>query len=306
MNRLLSANFTRLKKSKIFWIGIIFMFGFGLLLPITQYIEDKRWHELDPLYGGTSLDSIFFGYAFVIGVVCAVFISLFLGTEYSNGTIRNKLIVGRTRGTIYFSNLVVNIAVSLFMCICYLIPICAVGIPLFGTMQTDLIIVVKIILASIMMTIAFSSIVTMINMINQNKAVSAIINILLIFVLLFASEIIIDRLNQPEIYQWTSEENGVETIQYEKNSYYVSGIKRDIYEFLDDFLPTSQALRIVSMSDVNKLSSGEIDTANAEYENNHEDDYLPDDFWHLPLYSGIITIVTTGIGVFIFRKKDIK
>lgn len=306
MSRLLSANFTRLKKSKIFWIGVIFMFGFGLILPISQYMDDKRWHAIDPLYAGTPLDSVFFGYAFVIGIVCAVFSSLFLGTEYSNGTIRNKLIVGRTRGTIYFSNLIVNIAVSLLMCICYLIPICAVGIPLLGTMQTDLIIVIKIILVSIVMTIAFSSIVTMISMINQNKAVTAIINILLVFVLLFATEFIIDRLNQPEIYTWTEEDNGIETVQYEKNSYYVSGTKRDIYEFLDDFLPTNQALRIVNMSDVNELSKDEINTANAEYENNHEDDYLPDDFWHLPLYSGIITIVTTGIGVFIFRKKDIK
>lgn len=303
MSRLLSANFSRLKKSKIFWLGIIFMFGFGVFLPISQYMGDKRWQEIDPQYGGTPLDSVFFGYAIVIGVVCAVFSSLFLGTEYSNGTIRNKLIVGRTRGAIYFSNLIVNIAVSLLMCICYLIPICAVGIPLLGTAQTDLIIVITILLASIVMTITFSSIVTMISMINQNKAVTAIINILLVFVLLFASEIIIDRLNQPEFYQWTSEENGVETVQYEKNSYYVSDTKRDVYEFLKDFLPTSQAIRFVSMSDVNELS---IDEINAGNESDNEDDFLPDDFWNLPLYSGIITIVTTGIGIFIFRKKDIK
>lgn len=303
MSRLLSANFIRLKKSKIFWIGIIFMFGFGLILPISQYMDDKRWHAIDPLYGGTPLDSVFLGYALVIGIVCAVFSSLFLGTEYSNGTIRNKLIVGRTRGTIYFSNLVVNIAVSLLMCICYLIPICAVGIPLLGTMQTDLIIVIKIILVSIMMTIAFSSVVTMISMINQNKAVTAIINVVLVFCLLFASTIISVRLNQPEFYQWTSEENGVETVQYEKNSYYVSGTKRDVYEFLNDFLPSSQALRIVNMSDVNALT---IDEINSGYESDSEDDYLADGFGRLPLYSGIITIVTTGIGVFIFRKKDIK
>ena len=42
-----------------------------------------------------------------MGLVAAVFISLFVGSEYSDGTIRNKLVVGHSRMRIYLANLIV-------------------------------------------------------------------------------------------------------------------------------------------------------------------------------------------------------
>ena len=50
------------------------------------------------------IDNGFFGCALFIGIVMAVFCSLFIGTEYSEGTIRNKIIIGQKRGTVYLSN----------------------------------------------------------------------------------------------------------------------------------------------------------------------------------------------------------
>ena len=41
------------------------------------------------------IDNGFFGCALFIGIVMAVFCSLFIGTEYSEGTIRNKIIIGQ-------------------------------------------------------------------------------------------------------------------------------------------------------------------------------------------------------------------
>ena len=48
-------------------------------------------------------------------LVIAVFVSLFFGTEYSDGTLRNKLIGGYTRGQIYVSQFIVNAAAFIFL-----------------------------------------------------------------------------------------------------------------------------------------------------------------------------------------------
>ena len=251
MNRLLSANFTRLRKSKVFWLGVIAMIGFGAFLPISNYMDEIRFREFTDYEFTNPFDNVLFGYSLAIGVLCAIFISLFLGTEYSDGTIRNKLIVGKTRASIYFSNLITNIAAALFMCLCYLGSVCAVGIPLCDKIDMEISLVLKIIAASLVMVIAFCSVCTMLSMIIQSKAIMAIISITSIFVLMFGSAIISDRLNQPKNFVYSEITDGVEKVISEPNSYYVGGTKRKIYIFLNDFLPTSQSIKFYQNSALN-------------------------------------------------------
>lgn len=84
MSKLLSAGFIRLRKDKIFWIALIFMFGAGVFFPVMRYIDMQKSGYIN------NIDNGFFACALFIGVVMAVFCSLFIGTEYSDGTIRNK------------------------------------------------------------------------------------------------------------------------------------------------------------------------------------------------------------------------
>ena len=72
MSRLLSANFSRLIKSKLFWLGAGVMLVLGIYIPVTSYIQQVKYDYTAPL------DSIFFGYSIIIGIVCAVFCSLFI------------------------------------------------------------------------------------------------------------------------------------------------------------------------------------------------------------------------------------
>ena len=105
MRSLLSANFLRLKRSHLFWGTLILSFGFGVWVAVTQVLEQMR-------YGGFEDSPAFSRYTSIIGVVIAVFVSMFFGTEYSDGTIRNKLITGRSRVSIYLANLVWCMEVS--------------------------------------------------------------------------------------------------------------------------------------------------------------------------------------------------
>ena len=105
MSKLLSANFMRVKKNKPFWGCIIFMLFLGVSLPIAQYMQVEELNQTRQEVYETVLDQQFFTFVMFIGLVASVFCGLFLGTEYSDGTIRNKVVVGHTRNGIYLANL---------------------------------------------------------------------------------------------------------------------------------------------------------------------------------------------------------
>ena len=65
--------------------------------PLQTYLEYQRKFPLD---------AIFFVYAMLIGLVLSVFLPLFFGSEYSDGTIRNKLAAGHPRLSVYLANLI--------------------------------------------------------------------------------------------------------------------------------------------------------------------------------------------------------
>ena len=44
MNKLLSADFAKLKMNKFFWLCTIGMFLFGVFLMTTHYIEMNQYH----------------------------------------------------------------------------------------------------------------------------------------------------------------------------------------------------------------------------------------------------------------------
>lgn len=277
MNKLLSANFTRLIRDKIFWLCTAFMFIIGTAMPLMHYkIMLKDGY---PMY---MEDAFFIGAAF-IGILLSVFCSMFLGTEYNDGTIRNKIIAGQKRPVIYLSNLITCIAAGIFMCTACFIPYLCIGIPLLGFFTADTATVLLFVLCMFFLTAAFSSLFTMLAMLNQNKASAAVTCVLSAFLLLFAGSYINAQLREPPMYEsyaYVTEAGQVVIEEPEPNPHYVEGVKRIIYEFLNDFLPGGQSFQIVNMSAQN----------------------LP----LLILYSGIILAGTTGSGICIFRKKDLK
>ncbi len=279
MNKLLSANFARLKKDTALKLCIIFMFIMGVLLPFMNY-RTMTAYDI-PIY----IDGSFFDYISFMAIIFPAFCSLFIGTEYNDGTIRNKLIIGHKRMDIYLSNLAACIAAGAAMCIAYLIPYLAAGIPLMGFFNIDHISTIWILLGcSLMLIIALASIFTLVSMLNQNKALSAVICILGLFVLLIAGIMINNQLSQPEYYDEYAyidpDTKELVTEPSMANPFYIQGTQRKIYEFLNDFLPGSQIVRLSSM-DVPYPGI-------------------------LSMYSGIIAIAATSLGIFFFRKEDIK
>ena len=239
MTKLLSANFLRLKKSALFWGPLALSFGFGAFMCVTRFRE-----HLD--YGfAVSLDSVFFGFAMVAGIVTAPFIPLFFGTEYSDGAIRNKLIVGHSRIAVYFANLITCFAAAVAFFAAYLLACAAVGIPLIGALDLPASATAAALGGSLVMTAAFCAIFTCATMNCSKKAVSAVVCLLGVFTLLLAAVYLNGRLDAPEFitgYEMSINGQVVNAVP-EPNPAYLTGMKREVCQFLYDLLPTGQSIQ---------------------------------------------------------------
>lgn len=275
MSKLLSANFMRLRKNKCFWGGILFIVVSSVFFPVMRYIDMKHSGYIN------NLDNGFFSCAIFVPVILSIFCSLFVGTEYSDGTIRNKIIIGHKRTDIYLANLLTNMAVGLMLCIVFFsIYLCA-GIPLLGFFEADIKVIFLFAFTVIVLSFAFSSIFTLIGMIYSNKAVVAVICILSAFLLILAGTYINSRLQEPETYPaYSYSINGENTSIEEKNPNYLEGAERKIYQFLYDLLPGGQVVQCASMEAKNPQM--------------------------LAVYSAIIFMIASSIGIVIFKGKDIK
>ena len=145
--------------------------------------------------------------------------------------------------------------------------------------------VTKLVLCSFIMSVAFTALCILTAMLCQNKALTAVINILAACFLLIISIYIMSRLRQPEFYSGytlNTETGEIDVSEGEPNPDYLRGTEREVYQFLNDFLPTGQAINIPGQGELSQ-SPG-----------------------LLAAYSASIIIVSTGIGVFAFRKRDVK
>ncbi|MEG1015143.1 MAG: ABC transporter permease subunit [Clostridia bacterium] len=275
MRNLLCANFARLWKNKAFWACMIFMAGFGLFSVGMRYRNAPA----------APIDQIFFFQAVIIGLVSPLFCGLFLGTEYSDGTMRNKLIVGQKREKIYLSSFIVCTCSAVMMVASNYTAVALAGIPLLGGIEVPMAGFLFMTFTSLMLTVAFCALLTAIGTNVQNKPSSLIANILSVSLLFAVAILINSALNEPEYlidYTRIISVDPIDGAQLatEPNPAYITGATRSIYQIFLDALPTGQAIQLSQMSAPNGLQ--------------------------LPFYSCIISIVSTIAGLWIYRKKDLK
>lgn len=282
MINLLSAGFARLFKDKIFWICNAALFVIGVYMAIDRYLASK-------LYDSYKLiaDEIVFLFLAYGGIVYAVFCTLFIGREYSDGTMRNKLMIGHTRVAIFFSTLVVAAVGNVIISLAYIIPAAVIGVSTLGWFERPTELIVVTFIALLILAVAYAAVFTVLSLLNSNKAVNSVICIILVLALVITASKMFSALQKPETYSPATfievDENGemYELISEEvPNPYYISGLKRQIYQVLIDLSPGGQSMLLSSL-----------------YSENPE---------ILALYSAGLTVVTAAIGLVLFKRKDIK
>ena len=245
MNRIFCANMMRLKKYKLFWLGVILVAGYGIFNCCSIYRALQKYEEAYPL------DNCLLTFMPVIGIVLSVVVSMYLGTDYSDGTIRNKIMAGRSRNSIYTANFLTCSVIGMATYCLGLLSVVLVGVPLLGGIQAEPFTVVKLFAVGLLLVLANAAIFNLIAMLVSNKAHSAVVSILLAFGLLFLAIYIFQMLSQPEMVEdWMMSAGDTEwTKRVVKNPQYVSGWKRKFYEFLIDFLPSGQGIQLASFAE---------------------------------------------------------
>ena len=145
-------------------------------------------------------------------------------------------------------------------------------------------------LGSTVTVLAFSALFTLVSMLSQSRSTGVSICLISFFVLFFAlpilffaGMIVMQRLQEPEIYDaysYTDEDGVMVHEDAQPNPNYLTGTKRKFYEFLNDANPMGQMVQYTNIR-VEKPGL-------------------------LMLYSFGIILLSTAAGVVIFRKKDVK
>lgn len=273
MNKLLFSNFSRLLKSKLFWGCIIFNFIFAYLMCSDRSGLGMLSNQHYPI------DSVFFTYAFTMTIIIPLFNSLFIGTEYSDGTIRNKIIIGHSRFSIYTVNFIACALANILISLAFILSCIIFGIPMLGFFETPISHIMYLMLCTFLSIIAMTALVNAIAMINQYKAASAVICIVLALLMLTTTSAVNEDLQGPEM-QTSGFIDSSGELQLSAPIHYVSGTKRTVYEFLDDFIPTGQAIQV----------------SNLDTERSNR-------WWYFSL---ILILISVGTGYIFFRRKDIR
>lgn len=270
MIRLLRANFSRVWKPKALWICMAGTLALELVNCIsTINSNDDWWAHTSDLFLENSTNPLLFA---------VIFGAVFIGTEFSDGAVRGKLIVGHTRTQIYLANLAAVSAGYLTIYLVQWIPVIVMSC--FGTEfgMTANEFAFKVIIA-VCAYLAAAGFFTFLATLIAKKSTGIAVSVISLYVLTYIGFGISGALYEPEYFIDTEAgENGIEQTVPNKN--YVSGTKRRILETINDIHPMGQLMQMEERS----LHNPNI----------------------MPLYSLGVLAITTSAGVIVFRKKGLK
>ena len=334
MIRLLRANYARIFRSWYFQLSAVIFIILNVIIPVSAYRDMKKYpdyyiqdvveleeipfdsdEERDEFIKYTLKEVSHGGYMFKSGMlflfIIPIIIGLFIGTDYSDGTIRNKLVVGHTRFNVYLANLITGVSVSVLI---YLAGIAASYITGLICFKNDVLSASEtflFVITGILITASWSAICTLISMLFHSKAGSVVISLLIAaFMAVFSLEII-HSLSEPEFYDenvYMLEESAT-TFEFSKpfeemteedfmdmgitpgeiedlvsmkgeNPNVPHGVKRAIFKFVRDVSPGCQIVNI------------------ADWQDEYNDKTI--------LWSSVIILLTTSAGIFIFRRQNLK
>lgn len=200
MVRLLRSNILRLIKSKSFYIVLAIQAVTMVFLTINAKLA-----TLSP--GAMGSPDMIFKYtacsvetAVLLAAVCC----LYIGADYSGGTIRNKLIIGHTRAEVYLANLVTVITVALSIDVVSMLIFYPVTMPLLGEFWLNPEELASIFFLGVLILLVYSSIFTALAMTVRNTPATLIISFALMFVMALLATYLVSEINAPATWVETS------------------------------------------------------------------------------------------------------
>ena len=278
MCKLIAANFHRFSRDRFSWCVV----GIVVILSLASVFNSAGSFEAMAARGyAVSLEDCYFNQAPLIGAFLALLISMFLGTEFSEGTIRNKLCIGHKRNEIFLSNFISCAFASIVLTAVWLLS-CTLLFGLIGPLEVEVSEFVGYIFVAMGFAVSFAALYTVIGSLSSNKAMTIIYTFAVFIILAMAASALDDRLCEPEINEIMTYNNYGAVVMQESapNPLYLSGMIRTVCEVALELLPTGQALLLSNVA-------------------------IEDPVRAISL-SVVFTTVTLLVGSMLFRRKDIK
>lgn len=277
MNRLLIVFERRLLRDRIFLLALAVTFFLSMYISFTNAPAMAEWARVG---GDISLEDCYYNLAPLLGLMYASFISLFLGVEQSDGTLRNKLIAGHSRNSVFLSSYIISAIGCLMIMAAWLIGSLP-GLFYFDGFSFGWKTYILYVLVSVCGALLYAAIFSAMSMLIPNKALGAVLCLVLWFVMLFVGSSIVNLLDAPEmIYDYIQQGNEWVPGEPYPNPNYVRGMKRSILEVLSRIIPICPSIQ---------MDGGNLQRP------------VPD-----IIYALSSTAITLFLGCLGFRKKDIK
>lgn len=295
MRNLLQANLFRLFRSWVFWGAMLVIVGGAVAVCIGAYHDMVLYNEpgyMEPL------DKTLFRAEQALGITAAIVVRLFVGTEYSGGAIRNKLVVGKSRITVYLASYLACAGVVLLL---FLVSsLAALGSVLFSAPSAAPDTILTAFFVGAMTCLLYAAVFYFIAVICGNRVWAVILSMLLAVALLMAATELSQALEQgpytmqlvPEEFSTSKEIYSIDGVAEDMfdglvmeivpNPNYLSGEKREIVQFFYDINPAGQTTQLAGLSEQDILYPLRI----------------------ILLDSGLSAVFSLG-GIWIFRRKDI-
>lgn len=225
MRKLLSADSFRIFRSKWFWLCL------GGMLALAGAFVTMQYTAMDytvPLSRVIFLPMSFYG------MVVAALVSLFVGEDFSDGFIRNKIIAGCSRPAIFASNLSVSCFACLTIYLVTTLVTAAIGCLLFE-IDVSVSRFLQHLALGMGMCLGYGCIYCTITMVCGNKTTATVLCMGLSFILLVVCLHTNQVMVQP-VYK-----DGI------PNPAYVDGFTKVVYGVLHDLNPSGQAAQLSAM-----------------------------------------------------------
>ena len=259
MNKLLNASIKRIFKIKTMYVCLGVIIFLDALDIIKEFLAAESKDTL-PAPDGYLLS----GFLMIV-LLAAVFISSYLGSEHSYGTLRNKLSVGYSRLQIYFSSFTAcYIAVMIMYATVWVLTFSLGTLLLGGFKFTAEELLIKLLVSFLAIT-TITALYVLIALCVQSKSLGSVVAVIAAFAMMLLGVGITIMLSQPEyVPAVTVSETVYETAPDDptmvKNPDYISGSKRSDLQLADDLCPVSQMLKNYDRLPVKNvlLSVGEL------------------------------------------------
>ena len=290
MKNLLKAEFSRMFRSKLFWIFMVLSVLFSV-----HSIYDEATRPVMDSYSAEAYGYVFeaalYLYIMAYCFAAAVIDSLFISREHANGTLRNKIISGHSRASVYLTELIVCTVTGLIM---FIVNLAIISLPFlkFGIHGMDGWVTMRRIILIAVLIIVINALLVLFSMLISSRASSIVWTIVFIIIMIVSSGLIQDKLDSDSSSRIRREEG-----EYYDESKILSNTERKLYKAFDRILPTDQMIHTYDIDDYlsdykdpSTVSQKKLNTALAG----------------ICLLDAVTIAVVTTAGIALFRKKDLK